>query len=108
MPPKAPYCEGAKRSFNPDAVLRDWVNHPPLDDDPFAGSIIVTFGLSGPEDKYVYSAGPANVTLLQAQTALLAGGSNGLHAWYCDAEGNEVCKPVESFATSPSERASYG
>ncbi|KAF2502781.1 hypothetical protein BU16DRAFT_521449 [Lophium mytilinum] len=93
MPPQAPYCEGAKRPFDPNTLIRDWHKHPSPEKGPFSSSITLIFGLSQ-EDKYVYNAGPAGVTLLQAQTALLAKGKNGLHAWYRDGEGNEIPPPI--------------
>lgn len=57
----------------------------------FRKAIITAFNLDEKDD-YVYHA-IASVTLEQVQQVTDAGGANGLHMWYVDAEGKSV-RPV--------------
>jgi len=87
--PKKAQTEGST-TFDPDKFFDAWSREeitPPYDND-FRRFILKAFGLH-PSDDYRYKA-TAVVTLLQAQTYIEFGAQGGLHAWYRDAEGQEV------------------
>ena len=83
-PPTTPYTEGSP-SFTPDTVLIDDVVRSCLKVNGLWPAITYLFSLPE-DDDYVYHA-TASVTLEQVQAAILAGGANGLHAWYGEAAG---------------------
>jgi hypothetical protein len=86
-----PHTVGAS-SFDPDAFFekRDeaivpYNNH-------LQACIKRAFKLK-PNDDYVYHA-IASVTLEQVQIAINHGSANGMHAWYRDEKGEQVCPPT--------------
>ena len=88
--PKA-FTEGS-RSFEPQKFFEAWNPEEliPQDND-FRNCIITSFDL--PEnDDYTYHA-IASVKLSQVQSAIDAGGANGMHAWYREANRIPVCSP---------------
>jgi hypothetical protein len=98
--PKKPRCEDSQ-DFDPDKYFESWAKEefqPPYDND-FRRFIVKTFGLDLRDD-YPYMAQGTEVTLLQAQTYTEFGGQGGLHAWYKDAEGKQVCSAISSRALS--------
>lgn len=92
--PKEARTEGST-TFSPDGFFEAWSKDeitPPYDNN-FRRFIIRAFGLQLSDD-YQYQA-TAVVSLLQAQTYVEFGAQGGLHAWYRDAEGNEVGQPLQ-------------
>lgn len=88
--PKTPQTERSN-SFNPDAFFDSWANGEAqklLYTNDFRKFVLKAFGLDFKDD-YVYRA-TAEVTLLHAQTYLEFGSQGGLHAWYRDAENQQV------------------
>lgn len=78
-------------TFSPNAFFTAWSKEEltaPYDGD-FRKFICRAFGLP-PTDIYGYKGGPAEVTLLQAQTYVEFGGMGRLHEWYKDDEGKQV------------------
>lgn len=91
--PKKAQTEGST-TFNPDKFFDAWAKEEitaPYDNN-LRRCIIRAFGLQLSDD-YQYQA-TAVVSLLQAQTYVEFGAQGGLHAWYRDGEGKEVCHPI--------------
>jgi hypothetical protein len=88
--PKKAQTDGST-TFDPDIFFDKWSKEeltPPYDNN-FRRFIIRSFGLPI-DDDYGYQA-TTEVSLLQAQTYIEFGAQGGLHAWYRDEEGKEVC-----------------
>ena len=88
--PKNAHTDGSS-TFEPDKFFEAWSKEeitPPYDNN-FRRFIIRSFGLPI-DDDYGYQA-TTEVSLLQAQTYLEFGAQGGLHGWYRDEKGEEVC-----------------
>ena len=88
--PKKARTDGSS-TFEPDKFFEAWSKDeitPPYDNN-FRRFVIRSFGLPL-DDSYGYQA-TTEVSLLQAQTYLEFGAQGGLHAWYRDEKGEEVC-----------------
>jgi hypothetical protein len=90
MPPPArarPHTVGSS-SFDPDAFFEQWDEAVVPHDNDLKKCILRSFKLKQ-DDDYEYHA-IATVTLNQVQSAINAGGRNGMHAWYRDENGFQV------------------
>ncbi len=95
--PRKPQTEGST-TFDPEKFFDAWQKEEltaPHDND-FRKFIIKSFGLRV-SDQYGYRA-TTEVTLQGAQSHVDAGGANGLHAWYRDAEGKPVSRTPRTDA----------
>jgi len=81
------------RSFNPEAVLKDWSEgrHSPMHSGKsFEDCIKAAFNIPR-NDAFVYRTQGAETTLAITQRAIGGKRSHGLHGWYHDKIGNPVC-----------------
>lgn len=85
-----PHTVGAS-SFDPDTFFEQWDESIAPVDNHLQACIQRAFKLK-PNDDYVYHA-IASVTLEQVQVAINHGNANGMHAWYRDGKGEQVCPP---------------
>lgn len=79
-------------NFNPDTFFEAWSTSTQVTDDDLEKLMKSSFGLAE-DDGFVYHA-VASVTLAQVQSAISQGGEWGLHAWYLDPTGTQVCTPT--------------
>lgn len=103
MPVPLPASTSGSKAFRPDdlfedrALLDEARSHLLRND--LRSAIITAFKLPK-SDEYVYHA-TASVTLSQAQSAINAGPSHGLHDWYLDRESKPIGHP------SPADISAY-
>ena len=95
MPPASRRLEAlpntvSSSSFDPDQFFDAWDETCLPRDNDLRGAITRAFKLPE-QDDYVYHA-MASVNLAQVQKAISYGGKGGLHAWYVDDQGTEVCQ----------------
>ncbi|KAF2472663.1 uncharacterized protein BDR25DRAFT_283159 [Lindgomyces ingoldianus] len=90
--PRPPYCEDARRPFDPDVFFHNWtLGKYTKDPGTFRNFISNCFNLSD-SDSYEYKA-LGTTTLGLTQVAIDAKRKNGLHDWYHDENGINVQDP---------------
>ncbi|MCJ1475753.1 hypothetical protein MMC13_004417 [Lambiella insularis] len=89
-----PFTTGSTK-FSPPTFFTTWSTSPSLpQSNDLLTSITTAFSLPSP-DTYTYHA-IASVTLSQVQSAIAAGSTTGLHAWYLSPSGEPLAPPPAS------------